>query len=84
MGNYVMSSQLLQQLEAKVEQTVETIELLRLQVEELEQKNTRLQDDNNVLKDKHEVWEKTLYTMLNKLSGVDNTIQDSEKSIIGY
>ena len=79
-----MSSQLLQQLEAKVEQTIETIELLRLQIEELEQKNTRLQDDNNVLKDKHEVWEKTLYTMLNKLSGVDNTIQDSEKAIIGY
>ena len=79
-----MSSQLLQQFEIKVEQTIETIELLRLQIEDLEQKNIRLQDDNNVLKDKHEAWEKTLYTMLNKLSGVDNAIQDSEKAIIGY
>lgn len=79
-----MSSQLLQQLESKVNQTVETIELLRLQVEELEEKNLRLQDDNNVLKDKHEVWEKTLHTMLNKLSDVDSTVQDNEKSIMGY
>jgi len=79
-----MSSQLLQQLEAKVEQTVETIELLRLQIEELEQKNTKLQDDNNVLKDKHEVWEKTLYTMLHKLSGIENAMEDNEKSIVGY
>lgn len=79
-----MSSQLLQQLESKVNQTVETIELLRLQVEELEEKNLRLQDDNNVLKDKHEVWEKTLHTMLNKLSDVDSTLQDNEKSIMGY
>ncbi len=79
-----MPSQLLQQLEAKVDQTVETIELLKLQIEELEQKNIKLQDDNNVLKDKHEVWEKTLYTMLNKLSGLENIMQDNEKAIIGY
>jgi len=79
-----MSSQLLQELEAKVMQAVETIELLRLQVEELEQKNSRLQDDNNVLKDKHEVWEKTLHTMLNKLSDVDTALQDNEKTLMGY
>lgn len=79
-----MSSQLLQELEAKVLQAVETIELLRLQVEELEQKNARLQDDNNVLKDKHEVWEKTLHTMLNKLSDVDTALQDNEKTLMGY
>lgn len=79
-----MSSQLLQELEAKVMQAVETIELLRLQVEELEQKNAKLQDDNNVLKDKHEVWEKTLHTMLNKLSDVDSALQDNEKTLMGY
>lgn len=77
-----MSSQLLEQLEAKIDETVETIEILRLQIEELEEKNIKLQDDNNVLKDKHEAWERTLHSMLNKLNSVENVaqnaIQDSE------
>ncbi len=73
-----MSSQLLQQLEAKVDETVETIEIMRLQIEELEEKNIKLQDDNNVLKDKHETWEKTLHSMLNKLNNVEHTMQDQD------
>lgn len=77
-----MSSQLLQQLESKIDHAIETIELLRLQLEELEQKNTQLQDENNVLKDKHEVWEQTLYSMLQKLNTLHSTIQDSEKSVV--
>lgn len=76
-----MSSQLLEQLEAKVDETVEIIEIMRLQIEELEEKNVKLQDDNNVLKDKHEAWEKTLYSMLNKLNSVEHSTQDSEQSI---
>ncbi len=75
-----MSSQLLEQLEAKVDETVETIEIMRLQIEELEEKNIKLQDDNNVLKDKHEVWEKTLYSMLKKLNNVEHAVQDNEQS----
>lgn len=73
-----MSSQLLEQLEAKVDETVEMIEIMRLQIEELEEKNVKLQDDNNVFKDKHEAWEKTLYAMLNKLNGVEHAAQDKE------
>lgn len=78
-----MSSQLLQQLEDKINQTIETIELLRLQIEELEQKNTKLQDDNNVLKDKLEAWEKTLHTMLHRLNDVD-AMQESAPSLASY
>ena len=72
-----MSSQLLEQLEAKIDETVETIEIMRLQIEELEEKNIKLQDDNNVLKDKHEVWERTLHSMLNKLNSVENVAQNA-------
>ena len=72
-----MSSQLLEQLEAKVDETVETIEILRLQIEELEEKNTSLQDENNVLKDKHDAWEKTLHSMLEKLGSLESATQES-------
>ena len=79
-----MSNQLLQQLEIKVDQAVESIEIMRLQIEELEEKNTALQKDNNILKDKQETWEKTLHSMLNKLNSVDSALQDAEKSMSEY
>jgi cell division protein ZapB len=72
-----MSSQLLEQLEVKVDETVETIEILRLQIEELEEKNTSLQDENNVLKDKHDSWEKTLHSMLEKLGSLESATPES-------
>lgn len=76
-----MSAQLLEQLEAKIDETIETIEILRLQIEELEEKNLQLQDDNNVLRDKYTAWEKTLSSMLNKLNNLEysSSTQDTIK-----
>ena len=71
-----MSNQLLEQLEAKIDETVETIEILRLQIEELEEKNTKLQDENQVLKDKHLAWEQTLNSMLSKLRSLESASQE--------
>jgi cell division protein ZapB len=71
-----MSSQLLEQLESKIDDTIETIEILRLQIEELEEKNIKLQDENNVLKDKHTAWEKTLNAMLSKLKNIESATQE--------
>lgn len=77
-----MSSQLLEQLEKKINETIETIEIMRLQIEELEEKNLKLQDDNNVLKDKHTAWEKTLSSMLDKLSNLEyNNVQTQEECL---
>lgn len=74
-----MSGQLLEQLESKIDETIETIEIMRLQIEELEEKNLKLQDDNNVLKDKYTAWEKTLYSMLNKLNNLEYAAQEKDK-----
>ena len=65
-----MSNELLQKLERKIENAVETIELLKLKIDELEEKNSILTHENNNLKDKQISWEKNLNTMLDKLNNV--------------
>ena len=59
-----MTSDLLLKLEQKVAHAVEVIELLRLQVEELEQENT-------VLKAEHEKWRRDLTALIKRLDSVD-------------
>lgn len=55
---------LLQQLEQKVAHAIEVIELLRLQVEELEQENL-------VLKREHDKWRKDLQALLKRFDKID-------------
>mgnify|MGYP002712180695 CR=1 FL=1 len=62
-----MNDTILHQLEERVESMIETIELLRLQVEELESKNARLLDEANTLKNKQNSWEKNLSQMIQKM-----------------
>lgn len=66
-----MSNELLQKLEDKIDNALETIELLRLQNDELEEKYARLLNDNNTLKNKHSAWEQNLTTMLEKLDAIE-------------
>lgn len=66
-----MSSELLQKLEDKIDNAIETIELLRLQTEELEDKHARLLSDNAALKNKQVAWEQNLSTMLEKLDAIE-------------
>ena len=76
-----MSSELLQKLEEKVDTTIETIELLRLQIEELEDRKEKLIGENTKLKEKQDTWEKNLNSMLDKLDvvGVSDTVIKEEK-----
>jgi cell division protein ZapB len=66
-----MSSELLQKLEDKIDNAIETIELLRLQAEELEEKHSRLMNENSSMKNKYSAWEQNLTTMLEKLDAIE-------------
>ena len=57
----------LQKLETKINEVIETVELLNLQVEESEQANTRLQRENADLKQQQNEWEQTVIGLLGKL-----------------
>ncbi len=72
-----MSNRLLEKLETKLDEVIETIEILRLQVEELEEKNTLLSEENSTLKGRQVQWEQGLTTLLNKL---DNVTPGSDKT----
>jgi len=72
-----MSVELLQKLGKKIDNAIETIELLRLQVEELEEKKTKLHDEHVALINKHKAWEQNLTMMLDKLEGVEVAEQTS-------
>lgn len=62
-----MSNHLLEQLEEKINSAIEAIELLRIQVEELEEKNQGLQKENTTLKGRQTEWEHSLTSLLGKL-----------------
>ena len=66
-----MSSELLQRLEDKIDNALETIELLRLQNEELDEKYSKILNANNLLKAKQATWEQNLTTMLEKLDAIE-------------
>lgn len=74
-----MSSELLQKLETKITNAIETIELLKLQIEELEEKNLKLSNENTSIKSKQASWEKNLNTMLDKLTSA-TAVEHSFKS----
>ena len=73
-----MSNRLLEQLEKRIDDIIETMDLLRLQVEELEEKNSLLHNENHALKSRQSQWEQNLNALLNKL---DDIGADSEKMI---
>lgn len=66
-----MSESIFQQLEAKVDCALEAIELLRLEIEEQEDKNQVLQAENAALRQKQSEWEHHLGDLLRKLEGAD-------------
>lgn len=60
-----MSADLFLQLEKKVQHAVEVIELLRLQLEELE-------EENLALKAEHEKWRSDLSSMIKRFDDIDS------------
>lgn len=79
-----MSFELFENLEAKVQQTIDTIELLKMEVEELKEKNKILSDEltnaneskialieeNIAIKNEKEKWQERLRLLLDKMDGV--------------
>ncbi|OUS41471.1 cell division protein ZapB [Oleispira antarctica] len=51
-----MSLELLATLESKIQTTLETMELLQLEVEEEKQRNAELQEENNQLLSERQAW----------------------------
>ncbi|ABR73771.1 cell division protein ZapB [Actinobacillus succinogenes] len=72
-----MSSEILDQLESKIRQAVETIQLLQLEVEELKEKNDQaqqandaLRNENEQLKVEHNNWQERLRSLLGQIDNV--------------
>ena len=66
-----MTTQVLTQLEEKIELALETIELLRMQVEELEKKNEGLQTERDSMLGKQSEFETSIASLLDKLKAID-------------
>ncbi|MBF8222636.1 MULTISPECIES: cell division protein ZapB [Halomonadaceae] len=60
-----MSIELFNQLEQKVSQAVETLELLKMEAEELREENSRL-------KQEHDEWQRRLSGLLSKFQELDS------------
>ncbi|WP_109080524.1 cell division protein ZapB [Aggregatibacter aphrophilus] len=67
-----MSFEVLDQLENKIKQAVETIQLLQLEVDELREKNGRVQQENDALRGENE-----------QLRGEHQNIQERLRSLLG-
>jgi len=65
-----MAADLLHQLEQKVEHAVEVIQLLNLQIEDLEQENTKLKAD-------HDKWRRDLMSLLKRFEQIDGATSSS-------
>ncbi|MCI7352968.1 MAG: cell division protein ZapB [[Actinobacillus] rossii] len=72
-----MSLEILDQLEGKIRQAVETIQLLQLEVEELKEKNNQVQyanealrNENEQLKVEHNNWQERLRSLLGQIDNV--------------
>jgi cell division protein ZapB len=75
-----MSQSIFHKLEARVDAALETIELLRLQLEDQEEHNKTLLTENANLKNKQIEWEHDLATLLRKLEGADLRFGKTEAS----
>ncbi|MFD0966680.1 cell division protein ZapB [Seminibacterium arietis] len=72
-----MSLEILDQLENKIKQAVETIQLLQLEIEELKDKNTQVQQaydqlrsENDQLKIEHNNWQERLRSLLGHIDNL--------------
>lgn len=74
-----MSNRLLEKLESKIDDVIETVEIMRLQIEELEEKNATLQAENAIFKSRQSEWEQGLTTLLNKLDDISPEAESIER-----
>lgn len=75
-----MSDSLLAQLEVKIDDMIETLEILQLQVSDLEEKNDNLKAENASLKARQSQWENGLSGLLSKLNIVNPSSLEPKES----
>ncbi|MCK0752462.1 MULTISPECIES: cell division protein ZapB [Chromohalobacter] len=68
-----MSLELFNQLEQKVQNAVETIEMLKMEAEELREENTRL-------KQERDEWERRLNGLLGKFQDIEDDTSDNAQN----
>ena len=73
---WTMYNDLLSQLENKIQDAVETIEMYRMEIAELKEKNTELENQ-------HQVWEEKLSSLISKFESV-NEQEDTDTKDESY
>lgn len=63
--------QILENLEARVAQAVETIELLRMEKQEMEETIQRISQENERMQEDKQAWEAKLTNLVGQLSSAD-------------
>ncbi|MGY5451072.1 cell division protein ZapB [Agarivorans sp. MS3-6] len=65
-----MSFDVLEKLEAKVQVAVDSIELLRMEIDELKEQNSQLSDENGRLLQEQQSWQERLKALLGRIEDV--------------
>lgn len=76
-----MTLELLEKLESKIQNAVDSIALLQMEVEELKEaknelaeKNGQLQSENIQLTEEHQQWQSRLSTLVGKIEQAEETL----------
>ena len=76
-----MTLDLLEKLESKIQNAVDTIALLQMEVEELKddkqgllEKNDHLQQENIKLSEEHQQWQSRLSALVGKIENAEDTL----------
>ena len=76
-----MTLELLEKLESKIQNAVDTIALLQMEVEELKddkksllEKSDQLQEENIKLTEEHHLWQSRLSALVGKIEKAEDTI----------
>ncbi|MFM2481777.1 cell division protein ZapB [Celerinatantimonas sp. YJH-8] len=67
-----MSFELLEELEAKIQTAVENIELLRMEIDDLKEQNSKLSDENNRLTQEQQAWQERLKSLLGRMNNINS------------
>lgn len=69
-----MSFEVLEQLEAKVQSAVDSITLLKMEMDELKAQNAQLREENQQLRNDHLAWQDRLRALLGKMDQMDEQV----------
>ena len=69
-----MSLEVLEQLELKVQSAVDNITLLKMELDELREQNSKLQDENQQMRNEHSAWQDRLRHLLGKVDQMSENL----------